>query len=312
MITFDRLKLVAPLDSVRVHNFSAFERIEKDGKICAYRYHQDFPYLLIIKVDYDEGEVVIEFTGKVLQRRYPELISIRTIEQCFNNINDMGFISLNLEAMMNADVVSCDVTKDVACDDIPKQNTYLKGHIRSYSLYNCKLNKMKNLTIEKNVVTRKCKKRMIIYDKGKEMSSAENKRFTEENGLSGIFDGVARFEMNLNSKQQIREALNIKQTRLKDVLNSDSSPIASFIESCIEPSSEIIEVNDRKSYFTMLVLQDCGFDLERVEARMRMLYKRGTKFSEVMQPYKDMLSSLSSQKDRGILPELLGKLRSES
>ena len=67
----------------------------------------------MIKVDYEEQEVVVEFCGKVLGRDYPKLISSETIKTCFENINALGFCQIDVEAMMDAEVVKADVTKDV-------------------------------------------------------------------------------------------------------------------------------------------------------------------------------------------------------
>lgn len=50
--------------------------------------------------------------------------------------------------------------------------------------------------------------------------------------------------------------------------------------------------SDWKSYQRYLVLKDCGFDLAQVEAKVRSLYKRGTKISEVMKPYRDAYEKL--------------------
>ena len=240
---------------------------------------------------------------------YPKLISEETIEQCFLNINALGFCKFDIDKMMESDVVSCDVTKDIECDDVPQLCTYIKSHIRNYNSYSCKLHPTKNLTIEKNVITRKCKKRMIIYDKGEEMSNASNRDYVRDNHLEGVFDGKCRFELNLNSKKQIRESLNVSDTSLRSVLSASANPIANFVEAFMAKDDGGIEISDRKSYMTMLVLKDNDFDIEKVEAKMRTLYKRGTKFSEVMKPYRDMLEQMKFSDDKDTVSTLLRQLR---
>ena len=206
MITFDKLKLVADITAVIEFDDSQFEKTEKNGS-CTYKYYQEVPYLLAIKIDCPEKEVVIEFTGKILGSDYPKLISLSTIRQCFQAINSTGIVTLDVEVMMDADVVKCDVTKDIHSDDVPKLTNYVRQHISNYQKYICRKLRNNNLVVEKNVVTRKMKKRMTIYDKGKEMQKVENQRFVEAYGLEGAFDGICRFELNLNSKEQIRNAL---------------------------------------------------------------------------------------------------------
>lgn len=178
MITFDKLKLVADITAVIEFDDSQFEKTEKNGS-CTYKYYQDVPYLLAIKIDFPEKEVVIEFTGKILGSDYPKLISMNTIRQCFQAINSIGIVTLDVEVMMDADVVKCDVTKDIHSDDVPKLTNYVRQHISNYQKYICRKLRNNNLVVEKNVVTRKMKKRMTIYDKGKEMQKEENQRFVE-------------------------------------------------------------------------------------------------------------------------------------
>lgn len=294
MIQFDRLKLVSTLESLEILEENAFETKVKDGQICSLKYHQEAPFLLDIKIDYEDREVVIEFSGKVLLEDYPELISMNTIERCFEHINSLGICALNFEEMMDAEVVSCDVTKDVRCDDVPTLTEYLKCHVKNFNAYLPKLTKTKNLTVEKNVITRKCKKRMIVYDKGREMASALNKQFVEDNHLEGKFDGIARFELNLNSKEQIRQALNITSTKLRDVLRSSATPISSFVEVAFDTNVNESSVGDWALYKTMCVLKVNDYDIEKVEAMVRSMCKRGTKISEVMRPYREALEQIRS------------------
>lgn len=203
MITFDKLKIVSDITSIEIHDTSRFEVITKKGVVTALKYYQEAPYLLMIKVDYQNREVVIEFSGKVLGPDYPKLISIRTIETCFENINALGFCSLDVEAMMDSDVVKCDVTKDVKIENVSGLTQYVRNHISNYQQYLCRKLRNGNLVVEKNVVSRKTKKRMTIYDKEKDMHRAENEAFVEANGLEGAFDGMCRFEINLDSKERL-------------------------------------------------------------------------------------------------------------
>ena len=297
MTTFDKIKLVANIDTIKEYDENQFEKIEKDGNI-SYKFYQETPYLLLIKIDYSKHEVVIEFTGKILGRDYPKLISSATLRQCFHTINASGIISLDVEAMMDADVVKCDVTRDIPLDVIPRLTNYVRTHTCNYQRYICRKLTNGNLVVEKNVVTKKTKKRMTIYDKGKEMRKKENQRFVEAYGLDGKFDGICRFEINLNTKEQIRAALGTNNTKLKNVLASETNPILNFLDDVVDATSTPDAITDRKSYFTMLVLKDCDFDLEKVEAKMRMLYpSRVTSIREIMQPYRQMMERISDSEN---------------
>lgn len=308
MITFDKLKIVADIQAIKVCDESRFEFVERDGRVTSLRYYQEHPFLLKIKVDYACDEVVIEFCGKILGKDYPKLISKDTIVQCFQAINALGFCEVDIEAMMDAEVVKCDVTKDVPVDNVSRVTDYIRSHIRNYQQFLCRKMKNGNVVVDKNVISRKTKKRMTIYDKGNEMMRSANRPFVEKYGLQDAFSGMCRFELNLDSKQQIRQSLHIGDTKLMTVLFADADPIAEFLADVVEPR-DTIPMTDRKTYMTMLVLKDCDFDLEKVEAKMRDLYpSKGTSISRVMEPYKALMEQLSSNKAGDLWTNLLRQL----
>lgn len=309
MITFDKLKIVADIRAITVCDESRFEFTERNGMISSLRYYQEHPYLLKIKVDYECDEVVIEFCGKILGRDYPKLISKDTIRQCFEAINALGFVEVDIEAMMEAEVVKCDVTKDIPVENVKQVTDYIRSHIKNYQRFICRKLKNGNAVVEKNVVNREYKKRMTMYDKDTEMSRATNRTFVEDNGLEGAFSGMCRFELNLNSKEQIRTSLRIADTKLMTVLSADADPIADFLDEAVE-SRDAVTMSDKKSYMTMLVLKDCDFDLEKVEAKMRALHRsRGTVISKVMEPYKVMMEQISEYQGADMWQDVRRKLR---
>lgn len=296
MLTFDKLKIVADINTIKVSDESRFEIIEKNGSISSLRYHQEQPFLLVIKIDYECSEVVIEFCGKVLGRDYPKLISIETIRHCFEAINALGICTVDIDAMMDAEVVKCDVTKDIPVNDARTVTDYIRSHISNYQRYMCRKMKNGNVVVDKNVISRKTKKRMTIYNKEYEMQRSSNRPFVKNNGLEDEYSGMCRFELNLNSKQQIREALHISDTRLLSVLSATGNPIVEFLDEVVEPPQSRPLLTDKKSYMTMLVLKDCDFDLEKVEAKMRAFHRsKGTVISKVMEPYRAMMEQIGSQ-----------------
>ena len=134
------------------------------------------------------------------------------------------------------------------------------------------------------------------YDKGKEMLRSQNQDFAEEHGLEDAFNGMYRFELNLNSKEQIRKSLRIADTKLMTVLSADANPILEFLDEVVQPGEGTTTMTDKKSYMTMLVLKDCGYDLEKVEAKMRELYRsKGTSICKVMEPYRKMMEQMEDK-----------------
>ena len=309
MQTFDRLKIVAAIDAIDVVNENVFVKTLVNDNVVSMKYYRETPSKLMIKVDYASGEMVMEFTGKILAHNYPHLISMVNIEECFRNIESLGFCRFDMDLLMRSEVVSCDVTKDVQCSDVRKVQSYIRSHISNYNKYVCRALKNGNVVLEKNVTTRKNKKRMTIYDKEQEMKKSDNTRFMQRNGLTDEFVGKCRFEINLNSKEQIRNALHIKDTNLLTVLNSETNPILEFMDEAVCVSQGQKACSDWKSYQRYLVLKDCDFDLEKVEAKVRSLYKRGTKISDVMRPYREAYSQLMAEGEDTYFSEILAMLR---
>lgn len=271
-------------------------------------FNMTYPFSLCMKLDYADREFVVEFSGKILGRDYPELISCDTIETCFEHINAMGFCSIDSRAMMNGTVVKCDVTKDTPCQDIPDMTAYIRNNLSNYQRYVCHSLRNGNFIVEKNVTTRQAKKRLTVYDKSREMSMAANRRFMKEYGIrEDCFERLCRFELNLNSISQIKTSLNICDTSLQQVLTTAANPIRSFMDEVLA-DGQCAQVTGAKSYFTWLVLKDCNFDIGQVENRMRQLYpSKGTNRSKVMKPYRTMLAQCR-QDGHDKKSELLGLL----
>ena len=111
MITFDKLLLVSTLDSIAIFDPGKFTSKYEENVLVSLTMTMKMPFFLSVEVNYKKKELKIEFTGKILGEKYPELICINTIEECFNRINALGFCKLDLVKMMNATVMKCDVTK---------------------------------------------------------------------------------------------------------------------------------------------------------------------------------------------------------
>ena len=309
MLKFDKIKLVTNIEDIEILDERQFNLTYKDNQISAMKFYQEIPYLLNIKIDFEASEVVIEFTGKILKSDYKKLISIETIRQCFDNINEMGFCYINIDAILkHAQVVKCDVTKDITDIDTPQLTSYIRGNLSNYQNYQCRKLRNGNLTIEKNVITKKTMKRITIYDKGKEMNRASNIRFSQDYGITDNFDGVSRLEMNLNSKQQIRTALGISDTNIMTVLSAKANPILDFMQELVSVPQTNIQVSDKKTYLAMLVLKDNDYDLAKVEAKMREFHPRGTSISKIMETYRSILAQNSDPQPFNDFQTLMEKL----
>lgn len=258
------------------------------------------PFQLYVEADNEEGESVIEFTGKILLDGYPQLINRENFDLCLDTINDMGFCAIDKDVIRKygrACVV--DVTKDVRLQDASGLSEWLHINISNHRKYLAR-HIGSNLVIEKNVKTREYKRRLTVYDKEKELQRAENRDFIsclhDQDSLLSYFNDKVRFEFKLNSRQAIRETLNIEDTSIDEILSSTANPIYNFIDEVITEDSKEAGVElswtDRKN---IALLRDCDMDMAKVEAEIRKYASKGTHISQVLKTYKVLMSRLGEK-----------------
>ena len=89
MIKFDKIKIISSLTNISKINEDKFKTITKDGVILEQSFSMQSPYSLYVEADYEEKELVLEITGKILKDKYSQLISIDTINQLrYENYNE--------------------------------------------------------------------------------------------------------------------------------------------------------------------------------------------------------------------------------
>ncbi|MCQ2263251.1 MAG: hypothetical protein MJZ70_03105 [Bacteroidales bacterium] len=240
-----------------------------------------------------KDEVTIEFTAKLLKDNYPSLISVHTIRHCLRAINQIGVCSLDIDAIMeNAYVVKCDITKDVVGIDLPNLKDYIASHICNYNQWTMRpMRNNDNIVLEKNVVTKRNKRRLSVYAKEAEMNKSTNKDFVEwaGNDVKYAFTGVTRFELAVTTCAAIRSVLRIENTNLTTVLNSTAEPIYTILDEALRPdtnyTSTITKLSDFDKVTTMTYY---GWDLELIEKNARIIYKEKYHKNKLL-PYQRLL-----------------------
>ena len=92
---------------------------------------------------------------------------------------------------------------------------------------------------------------------------------------------------------------------------STQNPILDFLNEVLSNEDTKVDVSDWRSYQMSLVLKDCDYDLQKVEAKMRQYYAKGNSFAKIMRrPYRELLSSSQSSMIRRTLFDRLGMCRS--
>lgn len=285
-MTFDRLMIITKAEYISDIHEDEFVTYKDGTKI----YKRSTPYNVTISVNALRNVARIDFTGKVLGERYKELISESTIPQCFANLNALEVCQLETDRILaDSNVAACDVTTDVHCTDIKAICKYMRHHMRSYTLFTVRQYVNGNFTAAKNVTDPDIMKSITIYDKAREIKKYENKLFREAYGISADdFKNICRFEMKLGSEEQIRNTLEIPTSNLQMVLQSDASPISDFVDDMLAPDTESTITNIQQ-YRIELILKDCEYDMQKVDAKLRTLYAATTGMSKILQPYREAI-----------------------
>ena len=291
MIQFDRLKLICSLDVVENINEHEFQTIVKDGDITSYKYHQDTPFYLLIRKDFLQNECVIEFTGKILLDRYPELINLNNIRYCIEQINTLGICIIDTDRLLQtANVAKCDVTRDISSTEIKSIISHAKQNLTNYDKW--EVEKYPNgICIRNKVTTDRYKKRICIYDKGKELKQQPNTHFLQplhqSQTLLDFYKDKVRFELNIGTMIQVRKLLEVADNSLNNVLSSSANPILTIIDEAIRHNTNSRQHTTFKDYVNGLILTDCHNDLAELEAKVRALSPKGTVIKRKMKPYRD-------------------------
>lgn len=144
------------------------------------------------------------------------------------------------------------------------------------------------------------------------MALSREIKFVSDNDLEGKFDGQCRFELNLYSKQQIRDTLGTSGNTLAEVLRSERNPIAEFMEEVLAngPTQASRDPGGWKDYLRRLVLKDCDYDPAKVEATIRRFKNpRTTSIPKMMEPFRELLASRPEAEGEWTKEKLLAVLR---
>lgn len=309
MIKLDKIKIISSIKNISNINDEKFQCIVKEGEIKEQKIKIKTPHLLEIRANYQEKELTIEFTSKILKDDCIQLINKNNIQQCLTNINQFGICTLNVEGIIaDGDVVKCDVSKDVDCQDCKSLTKQLRSGVTNFQKYLPRIIGG-NFVIEKNVTTKGLKKRLTIYDKGSEVLLATNREFLasvkDKGAILDYFTGKVRFELNLNSKEQIRQSLGIMDTSIQSVLGSTSTPIWDFLNKVLDDGSDYKSRSTLNEFKNELLLKYCENDLAKVEAIVRSYSSPNSHISQMMKPYKELATKLSEN----LSPNLKQQLR---
>ena len=301
----DKLKIVTNENYITDIDPNIFTTTIRNGQIVEYRYEQQIPYLIYIERDLMEHELVIEFSGKILEDKYPLLINKDTIEICLENINKLAICHIDVPSVLqNSVVVKADVSHDICCGSYQQLISTLQTSVKNHNKYLSRVIRG-TFVIEKNVVSRSRKVRMTIYDKAAEMQLKANQeylnRLSNRDEVAEYFKDKVRFELNLNSMEQIRKHLNIHDTMLYDVLHAEANPIVEFIDKAFvleDPAPIDMKLRDVER---LALLESIDRDMTKLEMIVRKHSSTKSHITQLMQPYRNLLKTIEQKGENYLL-----------
>ena len=286
-LTFDRIKIKCDhkyLLNMKVR-FNETYNPRSGNRIGIYynsKGDTNIPYNLYIAVDYEKQTLTIEFSSKILMDKYIHLISKTTIKECLNNINQLNICSIDVEnILLNGVITSLDATKDVNLtlnDDILNA---LNTQVNNYRRYKWKHYIKEGITFTKDVASKDCAETITVYNKEKEIWNNRNQKFlnilSRPQLVTNYFKGKTRFEIKLNTPQKIMNDLNIADTKIFSVLNSDANPILTQFDKVFGHSSTNISVSDTtfdnyEDWCMKILIETYNGDLKFLDQEIRTKY----------------------------------------
>ncbi len=304
MIKFDRIKLLTKANYVSWMCPKLVNSATRPNTI-----NQKHPFNLFMHLRPDRNEAIIEFSAKILLDEYVNLISADTIRQCFENIIELGYCSMDIDnILIDSKILSCDVTLDIEGISLPENfRQILISNLNNVSTFTVQKYLNCGYSVSNMLKTKHLKVRLSIYNKLKEMQTAPNRGFlkmcSRPENLLEYFKGKFRIETNFRNFKQINEFCGTKDNRLMDVLNSNRNPLLSIFDKIftLDKENSPHSVNENHTLFDFdsinqlrdaLLLKECGNDIKLVVEVLNSYYSPKTNKRKYIKDYKKILNAL--------------------
>lgn len=284
ILTFDRIKIKSNykyLLNTKVKFSERYHPRSKELIMSLYNSKDDtnLSYNLYIAVYYPKQTLTIEFSSKILNEKYPDLISKETIKECLININKLNICEIDVDNILLEGVItSVDITHDANLVLNDEVLSTLNSQVSNYRRFKWAHYEKEGITFSKDVKSKDCMEIMTLYNKEKEICTSHNKEFV--NSLSkpqqiiDYFKGKTRFEITLNSPQKIMSYLNINDTKLFSVLNSNANPILNQFDRVFGNTSTTIKIKEPafdnyEDWSMKILIESYKGDLKQLEQDIR-------------------------------------------
>ena len=307
LITFDRIKIKSTykylLDTkVKFNEMFHSRSGEKTGLFYSSKDDINIPYNLYIAVSYVKQTLTLEFSSKILKENYPDLISRDTIKKCLTNINQLNICNIDVDSILsNGVVTSVDITYDA--DLILNDNLLdaLNSQVNNYRRFKWTHYNNEGITFTKDVKSKDCTETITLYNKEKEICTSHNKNFlnslSQPQQIMDYFKGKTRFEITLDTPKKIMNYLNLTDTRIFSVLNSDTNPILILFDKIFNNSVTNISnatFDNYEEWSMKIILDSYNGDLKRLEQDVRNKFSSRSGATKRMKKFEAVHHAMTS------------------
>lgn len=307
LITFDRIKIKSNykylLDTkVKFNEMFHSRSGEKTGLFYSSKDDINIPYNLYIAVSYVKQTLTLEFSSKILKENYPDLISRDTIKKCLTNINQLNICNIDVDSILsNGVVTSVDITYDA--DLILNDNLLdaLNSQVNNYRRFKWTHYNNEGITFTKDVKSKDCTETITLYNKEKEICTSHNKNFlnslSQPQQIMDYFKGKTRFEITLDTPKKIMNYLNLTDTKIFSVLNSDTNPILVLFDKIFNNSVTNISnatFDNYEEWSMKIILDSYNGDLKRLEQDVRNKFSSRSGATKRMKKFEAVHHAMTS------------------
>lgn len=259
-------------------------------------------YNLYIAVSYVKQTLTLEFSSKILKEKYPDLISRDTIKECLTNINQLNICEIDVDSiLLNGAITSVDVTYDANLILSDNLLDVLNSQVNNYRRFKWAHYDKEGITFTKDVKSKDCTETITLYNKEKEIYTSHNKDFlnslSQPQAVMDYFKGKTRFEITLDTPKKIMKYLNLTDTKIFSVLNSDTNPILAQFDKVFGNSTANMPnttFDDYENWAMKIILERYNGDLKLLEQDVRSKFSSRSGATKRMKKFETVYHAMTS------------------
>ena len=177
----------------------------------------------------------------------------------------------------------------------------LNSQVTNYRRFKWAHYDKEGITFTKDVKSKDCTETITLYNKEKEICTSHNKDFlnslSQPQSVIDYFKGKTRFEITLNTVKKIMNYLNLTDTKIFSVLNSDTNPILTQFDKVFGNSTANMPnttFDDYENWAMKIILERYNGDLKLLEQDIRSKFNSRSGASKRMKKFETVYHAMTS------------------